>query len=139
MYNGPAGNFQDNKYYRWIKNLNMVFFFLFRFSALIYISYALWRDYYQVPNLAIYLFLSLAVLVILFLSVLLFFRVFKSDFMTPDPQTDKTFQAIKEGLNSTEKLSNRASLDNKASGDAIIAAKKILSLSSSTSSASLVS
>jgi hypothetical protein len=117
----------------------MVFFFLFRFSALIFMSYGLWRDRFSAPNLGIYLFMSLAVAVIFFLSILLFIRVFRSDFMTPAPQTDKTFQVIKEGLvipGVTPLPQNNLLLVNdysKASGDTN-AAKKIISSSSSASS-----
>ena len=141
MYCGPSiVSMNDSKRYMLIKCLNMLFFFLFRFSALLYMSYGLWRDRFDIPNIGIYLFMSLAVAVILFLSILLFFRVFKSDFMTPAPQTDKTFQAIKEGLvipGVTPLPKNNLLLANNysksSSGDAN-AAKKNISSSSVTSS-----
>ena len=98
MYFGPSGSATSSKYYIWIKYLNMVFFFLFRFAALIYLSYGMWRDWHTAPNTVIFAFMSLAIGIILFLSILLFIRVFRSDFMTLVPMTDKSFEAFKEGL-----------------------------------------
>lgn len=98
MYSGPSGSVTETKYYRWIKYMNMLFFFLFRFSALLYMAYGMWRDWESAQNVAVFLFMSLAIAIILFLSVLLFIRVFRSDFTTPPPVTDKTFEAFKEGL-----------------------------------------
>jgi len=99
MYSGPSGSFVDSVYFTWIKYLNMVFFFVFRFAPLTYMAYTMWRDQASAPSLIIFLFMSLAVAIIYFLSILLFIRVFKSDFLTPPvSRTEKTFQAIKEGL-----------------------------------------
>ena len=141
MFFGPSISINDSKYYKWIKYLNMVFFFLFRFSALIYMSYGLWRDRLDVPNLGIYLFMALAVAVIFFLSILLFVRVFKSDFMTPAPVTDKTFQAIKEGLviPGVTPLPSSHKNNKKTSNDASVAAKNKESSLSSPSSVSSIS
>ena len=98
MYSGPSGSATESKYYQWIKYTNMVFFFLFRFSALLFMAYGMWRDRRSAPSIPIFLFMSLAVGIILFLSVLLFFRVFRSDFLMQAPVADKTFEAFKDGL-----------------------------------------
>lgn len=98
MYSGPSGSVTESKYYQWIKYTNMLFFFMFRFSALLYMMYGMWRDRLTAPNIGIFLFMTLAICIILFLSVLLFIRVFRSDFMMQTPITDKTFEAFKDGL-----------------------------------------
>lgn len=99
MYYGSAMDLSKNKYYTWIKWTNLVFFFLFRFSALVMMIYGLIRDFSSAPNLPIYCFLCLTAGVILFLSILLFKRVFEADFIdiknsSGSKPMDKVFQSV---------------------------------------------
>lgn len=65
-----------------LKFINMGTFFIFRFAAIFYLVYALFRDRYSAPVLGIYIFMSLALSAILFLSCLLLLRVVRGDFIT---------------------------------------------------------
>lgn len=103
MYHGASVDLNNSKCYTWIKMTNIVFFFLFRFSALFFNFYGLIRDYNSAPNMPIYYFLCLTTAVILFLSILLFKRVYQADFidiktssLCKAPQ-DKVFQSVLKG------------------------------------------
>lgn len=75
-------NSQNSISYHILKFVNMASFFIFRFGAIFYLVYALFRDRYSAPVLGIYIFMSLALSAILFLSCLLLLRVVRSDFIT---------------------------------------------------------
>ena len=113
MYYGSSIDLSTNKYYTWIKWINLVFFFLFRFSPLILMIYGLIRDYPSAPNLPIYCFLCLTAGVILFLSILLFKRVYQADFIDAKicnaskniSSTDKVFQSVIKN-NETQNISS---------------------------------
>lgn len=89
---------QTTTAYQLLKVVNMVTFFTFRFGSLFYLVYALFRDRYSAPHLPIYLFMCMALSVILFLSCLLFMRVIRADFMAKKSHPIKTTDELLVGV-----------------------------------------
>ena len=88
-------------FFKILQIINMIFFMLFRFGAIFYMLYGLYRDRGSAPSLGIYIFMISAVSVICFLSCLLFLRVFRSDFSPSSnvPKVDTTFEKIVQTTN----------------------------------------
>lgn len=94
MFLGISVN--ENVFFKTLQFINMIFFIIFRYGAIFYMLYGLYRDRGSAPSLGIYIFMISAISVICFLSCLLLLRVARSDFSRTAnvPKIDTTFEKI---------------------------------------------